>query len=132
MAWWALVRLQVSVVEAFVISVLMRVVTDTKPAPHVGADADDTAKTILALNLLGCSTSPRTLLQEFEDKTHFKTYQQERDPSFSANCNVLNALLHVENPSDYTPQIAKTLEFLCDTFRSSDKTVRDKWVSGLY
>ncbi|KAL9070875.1 MAG: hypothetical protein Q9157_005668 [Trypethelium eluteriae] len=97
-------------------------------APYVGADADDTAKTILSLNLMGCPTSPRTLLEEFEDKTHFKTYQQERDPSFSANCNVLNALLHVETPSDYTPQIEKTLEFLCTTFQNSNRTVRDKWL----
>ncbi|KAL9086095.1 MAG: hypothetical protein Q9165_007307 [Trypethelium subeluteriae] len=102
-------------------------------APYVGADADDTAKTILSLNLMGCPTSPRTLLEEFEDKTHFKTYQQERDPSFSANCNVLSALLHVETPSDYTIQIEKTLEFLCTTFQDSDRTVRDKWnISPFY
>lgn len=98
-------------------------------APFVAVDADDTAKTILSLNLLGSPTSPTTLLQEFEDKTHFKTYKQERDPSFSANCNVLNALLHVKNPSDYVPQIEKALTFLCDTFRKSKNSVRDKWVS---
>ncbi|KAI9654815.1 MAG: geranylgeranyl pyrophosphate synthetase [Bathelium mastoideum] len=97
-------------------------------APYVGADADDTAKTILTLNLLGSPISPNTLLQEFETKTHFKTYQQERDPSFSANCNVLNALLHVENPSDYIPQIEKTINFLCKTFQDSDNNVRDKWL----
>ncbi|KAI9688292.1 MAG: geranylgeranyl pyrophosphate synthetase [Bogoriella megaspora] len=96
-------------------------------APNVGADADDTAKAILTLNLLSHPTSPKSLLQEFEEATHFKTYQQERDPSFSANCNVLNSLLHVETPSDYTSQIEKTIKFLCATFQDSNKTVRDKW-----
>jgi hypothetical protein len=102
--------------------------TNMLQAPCVGADADDTAKTILTLNLLNIPTSPDTLIQEYESESHFKTYQQERDPSFSANCNVLNAFLHCPDPSQYAPQIGKALHFLCTTFRQDGNTVRDKWV----
>lgn len=96
--------------------------------PHVCADADDTAKTILVLNLLQQQVSPDAMLKAFETEHHFKTYPQERDPSFSANCNVLLALLHTNNPSQYAPQIEKATRFLHSHFRESELKVRDKWV----
>lgn len=96
--------------------------------PHVCADADDTAKTILVLNLLHQQVSPDAMLKAFETEHHFKTYPHERDPSFSANCNVLLALLHTNNPSQYAPQIEKATRFLHSHFRESELKVRDKWV----
>ncbi|KAJ6109480.1 Phyllocladan-16-alpha-ol synthase [Penicillium sp. IBT 16267x] len=101
--------------------------------PHVCADADDTAKTILVLNLLRQQVSPDAMLKAFETEHHFKTYPHERDPSFSANCNVLLALLHTNNPSLYAPQIEKATRFLHTHFRESELKVRDKWnLSPLY
>jgi hypothetical protein len=67
------------------------------------------------------------MIAEFEAETHFQTYKLERNASFSANCNVLSALLHVENPVEYTQQIAKAATFLCRFWMSGD--VKDKWVS---
>ncbi|KAJ5627860.1 Phyllocladan-16-alpha-ol synthase [Penicillium lividum] len=96
-------------------------------APLVCADADDTAKTILVLNLLQQQVSPDAMLKAFETDHHFKTYPHERDASFSANCNVLLALLHTHNPSRYEPQIEKATRFLHTHFRESELNVRDKW-----
>ncbi len=90
-------------------------------------DADDTAKTILSLNLLGIPTSPKRMIEEFEAPDHFRTYRYEQNGSFSANCNVLDALLHSNNPSDYISQIIKISRFLCHRFDSGN--ICDKWVS---
>ncbi|RDL34572.1 uncharacterized protein BP5553_07700 [Venustampulla echinocandica] len=94
-------------------------------APQLIPDADDTAKTILTLNLLGRPTSPDGMIANFEATSHFRTYPGERNASFSANCNVLNALLHVENPGQYTKQISKTTIFLCKSWMAGNIT--DKW-----
>ncbi|KAJ5370472.1 Phyllocladan-16-alpha-ol synthase [Penicillium cataractarum] len=102
--------------------------------PRVCADADDTAKALLVLNLLQSHASPDAMLAAFEAEHHFKTYPYERDPSFSANCNVLLALLHAEQPSEYASQIEKAARFLHKHFReSADLQVQDKWnLSPLY
>jgi hypothetical protein len=81
---------------------------------------------MLCLNLLGKSVLPNAMIAEFETDTHFRTYTAERNSSFSANCNVLNALLHVPDPNMYSSQISKAATFLCDSW--CDGTVRDKWV----
>ncbi|KAJ5880891.1 Phyllocladan-16-alpha-ol synthase [Penicillium subrubescens] len=102
--------------------------------PRVCADADDTAKSLLILNLLQSHISPDAMLAAFEAENHFKTYPFERDPSFSANCNVLLALLHAEDPSQYSSQIEKASRFLHKHFRESPGLkVQDKWnLSPLY
>ena len=53
----------------------------------------------------------------------------ERNPSFSANCNILMALLHVQNLENYASQISKAAMFLCDVW--SEEEVKDKWVSKM-
>ncbi|CAJ2506594.1 Uu.00g077800.m01.CDS01 [Anthostomella pinea] len=88
-------------------------------------DADDTAKTILSLNLLGFPASPKQMLEEFETADHFRTYKYEKHASFSAKCNVLDALLHCNNPEDYLEQIIKASWFLCRQFNLGN--IRDKW-----
>jgi len=93
------------------------------------SDADDTARTILTLSLLGQEVDCHAMTKAFESRSWFKTYPGERDPSFSANCNVLNALLHVSDRMAYQSQIIKTLTFICDLW---DKGLaQDKWVSQL-
>ena len=54
------------------------------------------------------------------------TYVGERDPSFSANCNVLMAFLHIYDVQEYIPYIISITTFLCDTWREG--LIRDKWV----
>ena len=95
------------------------------------ADADDTAKGLIVLNLLGNSVLANRMIEEFEVESHFRTYPLERDSSFSANCNVLLALLYQPQPANYAPQIKKTLAFLCDTWWQTDGPLKDKWVSGM-
>ena len=97
-------------------------------APNVASDADDTAKTVLTLNLLGRPASPNSMLAAFEKEEHFATYAAERNPSFSANCNILAALLHVANPEEYTQHIEKAVRFLCDCWWESGSSLVDKWV----
>ena len=97
-------------------------------APFVGSDADDTAKTIMAMNLLGKPTMPRALIQAYESKEYFITYPGERTPSFSVNCNVLDTLLHSPNPSDFIVQIEKTAHYLCKRWYELNDPIMDKWV----
>ncbi|PGG95909.1 hypothetical protein AJ79_09819 [Helicocarpus griseus UAMH5409] len=102
-------------------------------APSVGADVDDTAKTLLTLSLLGHPASHKGMLDAFEMETHFRTYERERNPSFTANCNVLTALLSQPDVSKLAPQITKVASFLCKRWWESDGSIEDKWnLSGFY
>jgi len=94
-------------------------------APGVLEDADDTARTLMALKLLGQDINPAPMIKKFEASDHFRTYEMERNPSFSANCNVLLALLELESVDQYLPQIEKTLTFLLQKWDSGE--VVDKW-----
>lgn len=67
------------------------------------------------------------MLERFEQETHFKTYDGERNPSFSANCNVLVALLSQPDASAYQTQITKIVRFLVDIWWNADGWIEDKW-----
>ncbi|OJK02338.1 hypothetical protein ASPACDRAFT_1886662 [Aspergillus aculeatus ATCC 16872] len=94
-------------------------------APGVVPDADDTAKCIFFLNSTGRQTSCDRMVEVFEDEAHFKTYDLEVTDSFSANCNVLKALLTSSNPARHQPQISKVLRYLCQRWHRGGLT--DKW-----
>jgi hypothetical protein len=98
-------------------------------APHFEYDVDDTARSIYSLNMLGLHMSVDTMVKEFETSTHFKTYAGERDPSFSANCNALLALVHQKDVLSYSTQIHKATKFLCNHWWDADRAVKDKWAS---
>lgn len=100
------------------------------PAPFFEPDVDDTAKTISSLNMLGRPASPQSMIQAFETETHFCTYPGERDPSPTANCNALLALLGQSDVSLYSAQIQKLAHFLCDVWWNTDGRIADKWVSN--
>lgn len=96
-------------------------------------DADDTAKTILTLSLLDKdAVKPDEMISKFDTGLHFRTYTSERNSSFSANCNVLNALLHLAEPEAYQSQISRAANFLYDAWHVG--SIRDKWVRfvGVY
>ncbi|KAK8038504.1 Copalyl diphosphate synthase [Apiospora rasikravindrae] len=88
-------------------------------------DADDAAKLILSLSLLGSPPSPERMIQEFESAESFRTYRRESTTSFSANGNVLDALVHTSTPARYSGQIVKVARFLCREFESG--AINDKW-----
>lgn len=96
------------------------------PAPTSIPDSDDTAKTIMALRHLGKIVSVDALVEAFESEDHFRTYERERNPSFTSNCNVLTCLCMLEDPLPYALQISKAAKFLCS--QVSGGNVRDKWV----
>ncbi|TLS21077.1 uncharacterized protein PpBr36_10643 [Pyricularia pennisetigena] len=95
-------------------------------APRV-PDADDTAKGLIALSLMGRHISPNQMIKVFEGRHHFTTFGSERDPSLTSNCHVLLALLRQPNVSQYYPQITKTSTFICEYWWTSQGRVRDKW-----
>lgn len=68
------------------------------------------------------------MVAEFETPTHFRTYHNEQNSSMSANCNMLQALLHCPNPNQYIAQINKVTQFLCNSFYEGH--LRDKWVKN--
>ncbi|CAN8100051.1 unnamed protein product [Discula destructiva] len=88
-------------------------------------DADDTAKTILAIRQLGGNSDVQPLIDTFEKAGHFATYGGERNPSITTNCNVLMAMLVQDTPLQYASQILKTAKFLCRQISSG--LVYDKW-----
>jgi hypothetical protein len=90
-------------------------------------DADDTAKGIVTLHILRKKTEVSELIRMFEAEDHFRTYHGERNPSFSANCNVLICLLLQEDADKYVPQIAKAINFV--TTQAFQGQVDEKWVS---
>ncbi len=103
-------------------------------APGVLSDVDDTSKGLMTLSMLRSGSydliGPEPMMETFEAATHFRTYPLEKDPSYSANCNVLLALLRQQNVSSYSAQISKTARFLCDQWWASDNGINDKWVSS--
>lgn len=94
-------------------------------APGILGDADDTARALVTLSRLGRATDPTQMLSQFEAHDHFRTYDLERNPSFSANCNVLTALLSIDTNNQYDTQIKKTVDYLLREWDAGD--TRDKW-----
>lgn len=92
-------------------------------------DSDDTAKSLVVLNRLGVhGISPDSLITEFGKPDRFKTYSFERNPSFTANCNVLKALLqHVTPEKNYATQIEICVRFISQYWWNSWEALQDKW-----
>ncbi|OCL09618.1 Ent-kaurene synthase [Glonium stellatum] len=95
-------------------------------APLMLGDADDTAKAVLTLNLLGRPTSAGKMLSYFSTKDgYLMTYLGERTQSFSANCNALEAALYAPDVQGTMYQISAITTFLCNSWWNG--TVADKW-----
>lgn len=90
-------------------------------------DVDDTAKSLEALHYLGQDYRIESLINTYESSEHFFTYPGERNPSLSANCNVLIALLLREDREQHLPQISKAVQFL--TIKVFHGQTTEKWVS---
>ncbi|OTB18376.1 hypothetical protein K445DRAFT_309112 [Daldinia sp. EC12] len=98
-------------------------------SPGTLSDADDTARGLKTLYYLGQTESVDGLIEAFESKDNFITYLGERNPSFSANCNVLILLLLREDRAQHLAQIVKATRFLTnEVFRGS---VNEKWVTTI-
>ncbi|KAI5814896.1 ent-kaurene synthase [Pyronema omphalodes] len=98
-------------------------------APGLMPDSDDTSKSLVVLNRLGVhGISPDSLIAEFGKPDRFKTYSFERNPSFTANCNVLKALLQYVTPEkNYATQIETCVRFISQYWWNSWEALQDKW-----
>ena len=97
-------------------------------APYVESDADNTARTISTLCHLGKPASPSGLLIRYETREHFKTYTQDRTPSFRTNCLVLKALLDlVPGNRDQVSQIEKCVKFITNCWWTTNGQIEDTW-----
>lgn len=96
--------------------------------PSVVPNSDDTSKTLTALQLLGRPGQFSPLVKHYEREKHFACFGFERNPSLSANCNVLLGFVQCSNPAIYFLQIEKCVRFICDEFWNSDTPLTDKWV----
>jgi len=93
----------------------------------VESDADNTAKAISTLRLLGKSPSPQGLLLRFETQNFFKTFTQDRTPRFSTNCLVLKALLDLlPGNGEQTPQVEKTIKYIANRWSTTNGNIHDE------
>ena len=100
-------------------------------APYVESDADNTAQAISALCLLGRHVSPEGLIVRFETRENFKTYTQDRNPSFRTNCHVLQSFLDLlPGNNQQTSQIEKCVKFICNSWWTTNGQIEDQSVSG--
>ncbi|KAK3367921.1 hypothetical protein B0H63DRAFT_424064 [Podospora didyma] len=94
-------------------------------------DADDTAKSLTVLNLLGTAVASTKLLSLAERSSthgfHFVTYEAERDASITTNCNCLTALCTGSDANEHGDIIEMTMRFLCNAWKKDPSGIRDKW-----
>ena len=113
-------------------------------APDVGADADDSAKTLIALHHLGSPVSIGPLCEVFELDSHFQCYPYERNPSITVHCHILLALLEAVESRLATKEnnlhdvavtdhglatsVQKAVTFISETWWTTNAEMIDKWV----
>ncbi len=99
-------------------------------APYIESDADNTAQAISALCLLGRNVSPEGLIIRYETRENFKTFTQDRNPSFRTNCHVLQSLLDLlPGNNQQIPQIEKCIRFICSMWWTTNGQIEDQSVS---
>ncbi|KAL4736668.1 hypothetical protein BDV11DRAFT_211022 [Aspergillus similis] len=84
-------------------------------AQGILADADDTARVLLTIELLGTEVDFQPMIAHFRTGSFFKTYEHERNPSFSANCN------HIDI-------IEEVAAYLLECWKAGN--IKDKWNSS--
>ncbi|KAF2688533.1 Ent-kaurene synthase [Lentithecium fluviatile CBS 122367] len=90
------------------------------------SDADDTAKAIHILNILGRPTPCDRMISHFmSPEGHMSTYLGERNLSPSANCNALICILDAPNLKSHVDSVASITNSLCDYWWGNDMV--DKW-----
>lgn len=96
-------------------------------APYVEPDADNTAQAISTLRLLGRSVSPQGLIDRYETRENFRTFTQDRTPSFQTNCHVLQSLLDLlPGNNQQMPQIEKSVKFICNLWWTTNGMIQDQ------
>ncbi|CAG8953632.1 hypothetical protein HYFRA_00010091 [Hymenoscyphus fraxineus] len=96
-------------------------------APGIEPDLDDSSKASIIFSALGKPGFTASIVEHFDSPECLKTYQEERNPSLSANCNALLAILldSTTYPSKQVT-IEKLVKYICLKSQQSD-SLEDKW-----
>ena len=104
----------------------------TGSAPYIESDADCTAQALSTLCQLGRTPNAQGLIVRFETRDFFKTYTQDRNPSFRTNCLVLKALLDLlPGNREQDVQIEKALNFVINYWWTTNGQIEDQSNSSL-
>ena len=75
------------------------------------------------------------MIDYFDSRDCLKTYTAERNPSVSANCNALLAILLDSDEIDESQSKIKTIEkvtaYICESWSNANGALEDKWASPL-
>lgn len=95
-------------------------------APHVECDANNTARSISALGLMGTSVTAQGMIDRYETKEFFKTFPQDRNPSFATNCLILKSFLEISSRlhADLA-QIQKLVRFISNCWWTTNGPIED-------
>lgn len=101
----------------------------SKTAPGIPPDMDDSSKGSIIYSLLGREGYSKDIIARFETANCLKTYDFERDPSLSANCNGLLAILFDKSEYDGKDRVVeKIVRFICSSWFTANGILGDKWV----
>ncbi|KAI0110357.1 hypothetical protein GGR51DRAFT_569644 [Nemania sp. FL0031] len=106
-------------------------ITDLYYSPSLEFNLDSTARGILVMGFLGQPVGVGKMLEKFATGGHFRTYAKDREPSLSATCYAIMAILCQKDASMYAPRIKEAMKFICDIWWNSDRGLaEDKSVRG--
>ncbi|MGH3682234.1 MAG: prenyltransferase, partial [Natronosporangium sp.] len=104
-------------------------------APGLPPDSDDTAAVLTALLRHGRGQSPQVLL-DYRADGYFRCFQDERNPSITANAHVLEALaLHLHRQPELGPRLAAPARMAAAWLveqQLPDGSWQDKWHASPY
>ncbi|KAF1998137.1 hypothetical protein P154DRAFT_578188 [Amniculicola lignicola CBS 123094] len=97
-------------------------------ARDIEPDLDDSAKYSIIMSLSGALGNSNVIAEAFNATGWLKTYNGERNPSVSANCNALIALLLDRNEfSEKAMTIKKIVKFVVEHWTATNGAISDKW-----
>lgn len=94
-------------------------------APGILGDADDTACNLLTLYHLGTYADLGPMIEKFRSGSCFRTCQFEGNPSLSANCSVVLALIFCDRSEQYSALLQQVMQYLITIATSGE--FLDKW-----
>lgn len=98
-------------------------------SPGFQPDLDDISKSSITFSLFGRPGFTSLIVAQFDSTKCLMTFNEERNPSVSANCNALLSLvLDSEEYQSKEAAIEKVANFVCDCWRSANDFLDDKWV----
>ncbi|KAL8794967.1 MAG: hypothetical protein Q9195_002549 [Heterodermia aff. obscurata] len=109
---------------------ILKILDGGGETPGIEPDLDDSSKASIVLSFCGYPGLTSRIVDYFDSEHCLKTYRSERNPSVSANCNALFALvLDQTSSSSRIKTIEKVVTFVCERWTSANGCLEDKGVS---